>query len=257
MKVVVKVILAIVGPTGVGKTKLSIKLAQIYNGEIINCDAMQVYKHLNVGTAKVSEEEMEHIPHHLLSIKELDEEYNAYLFQQDAREKIKDILNRGKVPILVGGTGYYLKAALYDYQFNKENDDFSSKQNLKLLYKDVYFIGLTTDRKTLYDRINKRFDQMLVPLLDEIKPYMCKEVTSKPLKFGIGYKEFIPFFNNEITLEEAVAKAKQNSCNYAKRQYTWFNNQMNITWFNVNYDDFQKTIDEVVNYLEKVNYEKD
>ncbi len=247
---VVKVILAVVGPTGVGKTKLSIKLAKIFNGEIINCDSMQIYKDLNVGTAKVTLEEMEHIPHHLLSIKKIDEDYNAYMYQQDARKAIDDILSRGKVPIFVGGTGFYLKAALYDYDFKKNNNS-----KAKILYKDVYFIGLTTSRDNLYRIIDERFDKMVIPLIDEIKP-LIKNKNAKPLKLGIGYKEFIPFLENKISLTEAVEQAKKNSRNYAKRQYTWFNNQMDVTYFTVNYEDFSLTVDEVVNYIEKVHNEK-
>ena len=105
-------ILAIVGPTGVGKTKLSIELAKQYNGEIINADSMQIYKGLDIGTAKIKPEEMDNIPHHLLSIKNVEENYTVYDYQKEARKKIEEIKARGKVPIFVGGTGYYLKAAL-------------------------------------------------------------------------------------------------------------------------------------------------
>ena len=101
-------ILAIVGPTGVGKTKLSIELAKIYNGEIINADSMQIYEGLDIGTAKVTKEEQKGIPHHLLSIKKVEEDYSVFDYQSDAREKIEDIKNRKKIPIFVGGTGYCL-----------------------------------------------------------------------------------------------------------------------------------------------------
>ena len=107
-------ILVIVGPTGVGKTKLSIELAKKYNAEIINADSMQVYKELNIGTAKVTEEEKENIKHHLFDICEVDELYTVYDYQKDCREKIKELENQNKNIILVGGTGLYIKAALYD-----------------------------------------------------------------------------------------------------------------------------------------------
>ncbi len=120
-------ILAIVGPTGVGKTKLSIALAKRYHGEIINADAMQVYKGMDIGTAKVTEEEMEGISHHLFSICDCTRNYTVYDYQRDAREKIKEIQSRGHVPIFVGGTGLYLKAALYDYSFPfEEKKDYSA-----------------------------------------------------------------------------------------------------------------------------------
>lgn len=289
-------IIAIVGPTAVGKTKLSIELAKHFNGEIINADSMQIYKDLNVGTAKVTKSEMEHIPHHLLSIKEVEENYTVFDYQKDARNCLKKIEERKKVPIFVGGTGYYLKAALYDYEFEKE-DNLSSKTydnltdeelaskiqeyHLKMpidyknrkrmlrlltkletgwlpenkeyvpLYSKIYFIGLTTDRKILYQKINERFDKMVVPLIDEVKPFIINNVKSKALMTGIGYKEFYSFFNNEKTLSEVVEECKKNSRNYAKRQYTWFSHQLPVTWFNVDYDNFDNTVKEVINYIEE------
>lgn len=289
-------ILAIVGPTGVGKTKLSIELAKIYNGEIINCDSMQIYEGLDIGTAKVTKEEMNHIPHHLLSIKKVIEDYSVYDYQKDARACIQDIQSRKKIPILVGGTGLYLKSVLYDYEFldesniqdtsyenltnqeleerinafesgivydNKnryrmerilkrlENGYVPKSEDFKLLYDDVFVIGLTANREILYKKINQRFDEMLVPLIDEVKAFYLQGIFTKPLKNGIGYKEFYEFFDNKKTLQEVVEECKQNSRNYAKRQYTWFENQMNVTWFSVNYDDFSKTVDEVTTAIEQ------
>ncbi len=291
-------ILAIVGPTGVGKTKLSIELAKIYNGEIINADSMQIYEGLDVGTAKVTKEEMKGIPHHLLSIKKVEEDYTVFDYQKDARKKIEEIKSKRKIPIFVGGTGYYLKAALYDYQFvEEENSDIlkyeeltneeliekidafeygivydksnrkrlirllsrlengiiPTKNDFSLLYEDVIFIGLTTDREILYEKINERFIKMLVPLIDEVKPYCIKNIKTKPLMTGIGYKEFYPFFDNTKTLKEVVEECQKNSRNYAKRQYTWFQNQMDIEWFTVNYNEFGKTIQDVVEYIESQN----
>lgn len=289
-------ILVVCGPTAVGKTKMSVSLAKIYNGEIINADSMQIYKGLDIGTAKATKEEMQNIPHHLLSIKEVDEDYSVFDYQRDAREKIEEVKCRGKIPILVGGTGYYIKSVFYDYTFSEDSDevinnydnltneeldkiiqeyecDFSydnhnrkrmirllnklesgwmpEKNEYKLIYDDVVFIGLTTDRETLYDRINKRFDQMLIPLIDEVKPYAIKNIRSKALMTGIGYKEFYPFFNNEDTLVNVVEECKKNSRNYAKRQYTWFNNQMDVTWFDVDFINFDNTVNEVSAYIDK------
>ncbi len=291
-------ILAIVGPTGVGKTKLSIELAKIYNGEIINADSMQIYEGLDIGTAKVTKEEQKGIPHHLLSIKKVEEDYSVFDYQSDAREKIEDIKNRKKIPIFVGGTGYYLKAALYDYNFVEEENpstdkykhlsneelikkiesyeygivydknnrkrmirlltrlekgEIPKKNDFTLLYDDVIFIGLTTDREILYEKINERFSKMLIPLIDEVKPFCSKNIKSKALMTGIGYKEFYPFFENKKTLTEVVEECMKNSRNYAKRQYTWFQNQMDIKWFDVNYDNFKNTIQEVVEYIETQN----
>lgn len=288
-------ILAIVGPTAVGKTKLSIELAKLYNGEIINCDSTQVYKGLDIGTAKVTKKEMEHIPHHLIDIKEVEEDYSVFDYQKDAREAIDKIKEKGKIPILVGGTGLYLKAALYDYEFHEEDmstssyDDFTneelkakidsyetgitydhqnrrrmvriltkleagilpSKQDFHLLYPDVIFIGLTTDRDILYKKIDERFDKMIVPLIDEVKPFFLRGIYSKVLSTAIGYKELYTFFENKKTLQEVVEECKQNTRNYAKRQFTWFENQMDINWFTTDYDYFDKTIHEVAQFIEK------
>ena len=220
-----KKVICIVGPTGVGKTKLSIKLAKKLDGEVINADSTQVYKGMDIATAKVTEEEKENIPHHLFDIKEIDENYTVYDYQKDCRLKIDEILKKGKTPIIVGGTGLYIKAALYDYKFEEENEDINEypeysneelyvkllsidpnteihKNNRKrvvralnyydknnkiisnektdeLLY-DVTFIGLTTDREILYDRINKRVDIMLQNgLIDEAKKYMIQVLEVK------------------------------------------------------------------------------
>lgn len=294
-------ILAIVGPTGVGKTRLSIELAKIYNGEIINADSMQIYKGLDIGTAKATKEEMNHIPHHLLSIKEVTENYTVFDYQRDARECIEKIKSKKKIPIFVGGTGYYLKAVLYNYEFECELDEYNTyyesltneelesriesfesgfvydnknrnrmmrlltklesgwtptDEEFKLVYEDVYFIGLTTDREILYEKINDRFDKMLVPLIDEVKPFYLQNIKTKPLMTGIGYKELYSFFENKKTLVSVVEECKKNSRNYAKRQYTWFQNQMNIEWFHVDYDNFSNTIKEVVKYIENNSKEK-
>jgi len=286
-------IIVITGPTGVGKTKLSISLAKKYNAEIINADSVQVYKYLNIGSAKVTEDEKEGITHHLLDFKNLDEEYSVYDYQKGCREKIKEITKKGKNVIIVGGTGLYIKAALYNYEFNEEennyetydkytNDElyemllkkdrdtkihknnrqrvirFLNKQDTsktlsnELLY-DVVFIGLTTDRRLLYEKINLRVDQMISEgLISEVTNLYNKYPNSKILKSAIGYREIVEYIDGNCTLEEAVEKIKQDSRRYAKRQYTWFNNQMDIEWFNVNYNDFNETIKNVENYIEQL-----
>ena len=115
-------VIVIVGPTGIGKTKLSIELSLKLNGEIINADSTQVYKTLDIATAKVTEEEKQNIVHHLIDIKDITQEYTVYDYQKDCRKTIKDILNKNKTPIIVGGTGLYIKASLYDYKFEDEKE---------------------------------------------------------------------------------------------------------------------------------------
>ena len=289
-------VIVVLGPTGVGKTKMSVELARVYNGEIINADAMQVYKDLNIGTAKIREDEKEGIPHHLFDIKNIDEEYSIYDYQKDCRKKIDEILSRGKTPIMVGGTGLYIKSALYDYTLNMEesNDNDYEEIETDILYKrlreldkdididrnnrrrviralnyyltynksislnkdgnnllyDSIFIGLTTDRKILYDRINKRVDLMIENgLLDEVKYFYDNNMRYKPLISGIGYKELYDYFDGKTTIEDAIELIKRNSRRYAKRQYTFFNNQMNVKWFDVDFNNFDNTIEDVISYL--------
>lgn len=291
-------IIVIIGPTGVGKTKLSIELAKKFNAEIINGDSVQIYKGLDIGSAKVTEEEKEGIPHYLFDIKKVTEDYSLYNYQIDARKCIEDIQKRKKNIIIVGGTGLYIKSALYDYTLSKENkisEDYQNyeteelyqmlkridkdieidknnrrrvvralnyykennesisknKNGNKLLY-DAIFVGLTTDRDKLYKRIDKRVDIMLKNgLLEEVKSFYDKKIYTKPLKTAIGYKELYSYFDGDIDYEEAIRLIKRNSRRYAKRQYTFFNNQFNIKWFNVDFNNFDNTIEEVINYIKK------
>lgn len=285
-------IIAIVGPTGIGKTALSIGLAKHYNAEIINFDAMQVYEKMDIGTAKVTKEEMDGVVHHLLSYVDVNTNYSVYDYQKDARNLIDKLLKEKKNIIMVGGTGLYLKATLYDYRFSKEEvstdyDDLSTEELLKRISKynyvpkdknnrrrlvrelkklennididtngnkllyDAKIIGLTTDRETLYDRINKRVDIMVENgLVKEINSLKESFNTSKALKTAIGYKEFIPYFNKEITLDEVIDKIKQNSRHYAKRQYTFFNNQLPVIWYHSDFTNFDNTVKMVIDNLD-------
>lgn len=285
-------IIAIVGPTGIGKTALSIGLAKHYNAEIINFDAMQVYEKMDIGTAKVTREEMDGVVHHLLSYVDVNTNYSVYDYQKDARNLIDKLLKEKKNIIMVGGTGLYLKATLYDYRFSKEEvstdyDDLSTEELLKRISKynyvpkdknnrrrlvrelkklennididtngnkllyDAKIIGLTTDRETLYDRINKRVDIMVENgLVKEINSLKESFNTSKALKTAIGYKEFIPYFNKETTLDEVIDKIKQNSRHYAKRQYTFFNNQLPVIWYHSDFTNFDNTVKMVIDNLD-------
>lgn len=280
-------IVAVVGPTGVGKTKLSVELAKKYNAVVVNCDAVQVYKELNIGSAKPTEEEKCGIEHLLFDIVSVTDNYTVKDYQKDLRNVLKKYHNRNIV--IVGGTGLYLCAGLYDYEFKEEintnnYDNLSNEQlyNLalekdknmdihknnrvrlirflnresknnngnKLLY-DVKFIGLNLDRNLLYERINLRVDKMMKDgLLDEVKNLNPLRVSSRVLNTAIGYKELYDYFDKKISLEQAIEEIKQNSRHYAKRQFTWFNNKMNVTWFDVNLDDFQRTIDQVEDFLD-------
>nr|MBP3259249.1 tRNA (adenosine(37)-N6)-dimethylallyltransferase MiaA [Bacilli bacterium] len=289
-------VIVIVGPTGVGKTKLSIELAKKLNGEIINADSTQVFKTLDIGTAKVTKEEMQNIPHHLLDIKDITEDYTVYDYQIDSRRCIKDIESRGKTPILVGGTGLYIKASLYNYEFDKEDntnyvDESLSNDELydillkidpnttihknnrkriirsinhyyssgklqntnsdKLLY-DALFIGLTTDRNTLYERINKRVDAMVDNgLIEEAKRIYESDIRTKAITTPICYKELFPYFEGIKSLDECLDDIRKGSRRYAKRQYTWNNHQFNVNWFDVDFNNFDNTVNEILNFIKK------
>lgn len=281
-------VLAIVGPTASGKTDASIALAQEFGGEIICCDSMQIYKHMKIGTAAPTDEELSRVRHHMYNFVEPTENYNAALYQKEARKVIDDILNRNKVPILCGGTGLYLKAALYDMNFSKASADDKYRKELENIYKEKgakhlhdmlekkdpesasaihennvkrvmraleilhlsgvkksdqkqeeskhyensYIIGLSHERKALYDRINMRVDKMIGEGLEEEVKDLINTGVSKDNNAmqAIGYKEWLGYFDNKIGLDECVTQIKQNSRNYAKRQLTWFN-RMDVTWY--------------------------
>lgn len=282
-------IIVIVGPTGVGKTKLSIELAKKLDAEIINGDSVSIYKDLNIGSAKPNKKEQSEVCHHLIDIRNITETYSVYDYQKDVRLKIDELSKKNKRIIIVGGTGLYIKAALYNYKFtdgttyneyndltneeinqkikkynkdfdihinnrrrlvrtlNKlENNEIITNQKDELLYP-VKIIGLTTDRNILYERINKRVDNMIDNgLLEEVTKLKDQFNNSNILNQAIGYKEFYDYFYNNKSLEEVIEEIKKNSRHFAKRQYTFFNHQMNVKWFTVDFDNFNNTINEVM-----------
>lgn len=289
-----KDIIVIVGPTGVGKTKLSIELAKKLDAEIINGDSVAIYKRLDIGSAKPTLEEMDGIFHHLIDIRDVTSEYSVFDYQKDVRRLIEDISSRGKRIIIVGGTGLYIKAALYDYEFDAKatntydgisNDElykkllevdpetdihlnnrvriisalnyyeanhkpYSEKEKCSKLLYDALFIGLTTERDILYYKINQRVDKMLVEgLEDEARLLYDSGIRSKAVMTPIGYKELFEYFDGNTSMEDSIELIKQRSRHYAKRQYTWFNNQMSLKWFKTNYEDFEKTCVEVLEYI--------
>lgn len=283
-------ILAIVGPTGVGKTKLSINLAKKYNADIISCDSMQIYRKMDIGTSKVTEEEKENVKHYMLDIRDVNEDYSVYDYQKEAREILNDKLKNNKNVIIVGGTGLYLKALLYNYEFTENNNprkdfskytneelynmvlkidketkihvnnrqrlesflnnhDKSHKVSNKMLY-DAKIIGLTRPRDELYDAINKRVDKMMEEGLEkEARYFYDNNINSKAINTAIAYKELYLYFDKKISKTDAIELIKQRSRNYAKRQYTFFNHQLNVKWFNCDIDNFDNTINEVIDYI--------
>ncbi|MEN2766366.1 tRNA (adenosine(37)-N6)-dimethylallyltransferase MiaA [Ornithinibacillus xuwenensis] len=283
-------VIAIVGPTAVGKTKLSIEVAKKINGEIISGDSMQVYKGMDIGTAKIKPEEMQGIPHHMIDIKEPNEDFSVADFQYYVQKYISEITSRNHIPIIVGGSGLYIQAVLNDYNFsNEKRDDALTKQlenemeesGIELLFNrlkrldpvqasrihpnnyrrviraleiyektgltmteyqqqqskdspyDSLLIGLEMERELLYERINLRIDMMIRDgLLEEVKALMEQGFENYQSMKAIGYKELIPYFNGEAALEDSIHLLKRNSRRYAKRQYTWFKNKMDVNWYN-------------------------
>lgn len=288
-------IVVVVGPTGIGKTKLSIELAKKYNAEIINADSVQIYKEVNIASAKIKPKEMENIPHYMLSIKSLKEKSTIYDFQKEGRAILDKLIKENKNIIIVGGSGLYLKALLYNYELEEEIEneyDYSSYTNEELkkiadeininncihvnnrkrlirfitYYKktgkiitektnknekkyDFKLIGLTTDRETLKNQVNKRVDEMVKEgLIEEVKNLYEKKCPK--LDLIIGCKELIPYFEHQISKNEAIENIKKDTKKYLKRQYTWYNNQMkDIKWFTVDINNFNSTIKEVIQYL--------
>lgn len=292
-------IILIVGPTGTGKTTLSIKLAKKYDAVILNADSTQVYTEPLIATAKIKEHEKENIEHYLFDVVSLNDDYTLYDYQKDGRRLLDRFISENKNVIIVGGSGLYVKALLYNYvlEDKKEIDiDFSEYSNEELKNKvlaldpesDIHVnnrqrlegflkhyyetgkvikktdeinnklynfisIGLKSDRETLYKMLDKRVDSMFNEgLLDEAEGLY--KMNLKNYTNIIGYKELNEYFNGNISLDEAKELIKRNTRRYAKRQFTWFNNQMkDIKWFNVNYDNFYDTIKEVENYLGGLN----
>ena len=295
-------VIVITGPTAVGKTKLSVKIAKELNTEIINSDAYQVYKGLDIATAKIKEEEKEGINHHLLDIIDPSTEFSVFDYQKITREKITEFINNNKIPLLVGGSGLYIDAVVKNYNFNEEKRNSKLEEETKELtneelhqilvslnpdkakeihpnnrkrvlrsieleksnidkdernkknepYYDSLIIFLNDDRETLYERINNRVDQMVKEgLIEEAKYFYDNNLLSKTSKATIGYKELFEYFDNLISLEEAIDLIKKNSRHYAKRQMTWFNNKPDVVKVKINLNNFNQTIEEVKNIIIK------
>ncbi len=306
-----KPIIVIGGPTACGKTGFSIRLAKKIGGEIISADSMQIYRYMDIGTAKVTPEETEGVPHYLIDELKPDEEYNVMLFQQKAKAYMKEIWDRGKIPILVGGTGFYINALLYDNDFTETENDTSyreacyqlaKEQGAEVLYErlkeidpeyaaiihannvkrvtraleyyyltgekfsahnaaqqeketpyDAAVIILNMDREKLYARIELRIDQMLEQgLLAEVQGLLEKGYSPELVSMqGIGYKEFIPYFEGKCSLDEAVIQLKTNTRRFAKRQLTWFRRQIEGFWVDMDENDAEEALKLVLEYLQQ------
>lgn len=299
-------VLAIVGPTASGKTKISVEIAKRLNGEIISADSRQIYKHIAIASAQPSLELQKQVRHYFINELELNEEFNSGEFGIKGRKIIKNILSRGKVPLITGGSGLYIKSLIdgfFDEQIKSKEIREKLYENLKnkgeeFLYDElkkvdkesyaaitpgkirrviralevyyvsgkkiselqkknpeIYFetiqIGLMHDRKILYERINRRVDEMLAAgLIDEVKQLKEKGYHYKANYSldTVGIKEVFKFLEGEFDYVEMVRLIKQNCRRYAKRQLTWFRKDKRINWIEMD----ARSDEDVVNDIEKL-----
>lgn len=229
--------LVILGPTGSGKTGISIKLAKALNGEIISADSRAIYKGMDIGTAKPTKEEMEGIPHYGLDLVEPEERFTVVDWKKYAEDKIKDIKSRGKLPIIVGGTGLYIDALIYNYQFkgptgmkigDTEQKTCSDRKQIK---GDYLLIGIKWPTEELRTRLSNRITQMFRPeLYSEVNKLVQKYGwDSQAMKSDI-YEYAWKYMQGELTLDEAKTKCFYEDWHLAKRQLTWFKRNPNIIW---------------------------
>ena len=312
-----KPLLILTGPTAVGKTALSIQLAKAVGGEIVSADSMQVYRHMDIGSAKVTEEEMEGIPHYLIDVLDPQDDFNVATFQTLARQAMDEIYSHGNIPIITGGTGFYIQALLYDIDFKENNEKNPIRKELEQLAKELgdkapgalheklshidpeaarqihannikrviraieyfeqtgekisehneemhqkespynflYYV-LIRDRKTLYERIDKRVDIMiangLVKEIEKLKAMGCHR--GQTSMQGLGYKEILDYLDGSCTLDEAVYILKRDTRHFAKRQLTWFRRERDVRWLDL--DRYQGNTDLILKDILKDCEEK-
>lgn len=285
-----KPLIIIAGPTAVGKSALSIRMAKEVGGSIISADSMQVYQGMDIGSAKIREDEMEGIPHYLIDCVKPDQPWNVVIFQERAKKAMAEIYACGRVPMIVGGTGFYIQAITRDIDFTSMQEDVEFRQRMEALaeeegpeflheklravdpsaadqihfnnvkrvvralefyhvsgqrisdhnarerekkspYNLAYFV-LTQDRKTLYQRIDKRVDRMMQEgLLDEVAALKRAGYHQGMVSMqGLGYKEILDYLDGRISLDQAVYQIKRDSRHFAKRQLTWFRREKDAVW---------------------------
>lgn len=303
-------VIAVVGPTASGKSALAVQICKRFNGEVVSADSMQIYKQMNIATAKPSVEETKGVRHHLIDCLEPGETYSVGRFVLDAKAAISDIASENKLPVLCGGTGLYIDSLLKGIEFTDESSDMEIREEIRKIYEekgtdyllnllsdidaetaeklsveknpkrimraielykttgvtiteqnknsmrnesrfDSLVFGLTAiDRQYLYDRINKRVDIMIENgLIDEAKRILNLNL-SLTSSVAIGYRQFIPYFNNEATLESCIERLKIETRHYAKRQLTWFKRNKSINWIYI--DELKNTEDQLAFTEDKI-----
>jgi tRNA dimethylallyltransferase len=302
-------IVIIIGPTASGKTDLAIRLAEHFDGEIVNADSMQLYRGLNIGTAKPSPELRHRVPHHLIDIADPDQEFSASDFRREAAKAIADIAGRGKRAFIVGGTGLYIRAllqglvdspsgagevrleleeearrrgneALLGELANVDPDTAErlhpndlvriiralevyrmtgnpiSQQRSSHGFSGDYYcalkLGLTVERRELYERIDRRVERMMGDgLVDEVQTLLGRGFSPqlKALR-SIGYRQICACLLGEYPLDEGVRLMQRDTRRYAKRQMTWFKNDKEINWVEYS-DNFASIYNNVIEFFAK------
>ena len=284
-------IVVITGPTASGKTALGVALCQKLNGEVVSADSMQIYRRMTIGTAKPTPEEMQGVPHHMIDVAEPEENWSVARYVEAAAACVEDILARGKLPVIVGGTGLYIDSLLSGRTFAGGEVNDALRQELSERYDEIGAKGLLGElrkvdperaeklhpgdkkrivralevfiltgktitehdretkaipprweaakialdfesRQTLYDRIDRRVDDMFARgLMDEVRSLLSSGVPDDCTAMqAIGYKEAVAALRGECSVEEARARIQQESRRYAKRQLTWFRRDKEIEW---------------------------
>lgn len=294
-----KYLISIVGPTAIGKTRLSIKLAQHFKTEILSADSRQFYKEMQIGTAAPTKEELSQAKHHFIHNKSIEDNYNVGAFEKDAIKTLDNLFKKHDIVIMVGGSGLYVDAVTKGLDYFPEIDksireklnlelaenglqklqlqlktldlkayntiaidnpqrviraleiclgsgkpysSFLNKDKNKRIFKTIT-IGLTAERETIYNRINKRVDIMMSQgQLEEVKSLINKQHLNA--LNTVGYKEFFNYFNGEWTLDFAIQELKKNTRRFAKRQLTWFKRDPNTLWF-----DYQTSVDNIISSI--------
>lgn len=302
------IVVSVIGPTAVGKSKLGIEISKRFDGEVINGDSMQFYRGFNIGTAKVTKEEADGVAHHLIDFLPEDGQYSAAHFQSDLKSLVDEITARDRLPVVVGGTGFYIHSALYDFNFSEvdRNEGYvdsmmqgieqngiepyfeklkqvdpdqanrihphnirrvvralevyertgKTMSQLEQVQSNVspyqpYIIGLDMPREQLYDRINRRVDDMIEEgLYDEVYAlYQAYGSTIQAMQ-GIGYKEWLPYFRNEVMYDDVISQIKQNTRRFAKRQLTYYRNKLpDVHWYTIDPDRYEKTFETIFSDL--------
>lgn len=283
-----KPVLVVAGPTAAGKTRLAIAIAKRLGGEIISADSMQIYKEMNISTAKPSPEERQGVPHHLMDFLSVSQEFSVAEYLAAARELIADMHVRGVLPIVTGGTGLYISSLAAGIRFAEARRDEALRERLaheakehgnEHLWRRLESVDPTAavrlhpnnmgriiralelyeltgipmsehvrrsreippefeskgvllyfkDRQTLYGRIERRVDEMLKAGIANEALRIMQANPCKTAAQAIGYKEFIPYFEGKITLEQAAIELKTQTRRYAKRQMTWFSHADYLT----------------------------